>query len=133
MIRYLLDTDTCVELIRGRNRRVLRRLRQCRIGEVGISCITLAELQYGVCKSADPERNHIALAEFCAPLEILPFDDDAANSYGRVRRALEKVGTPIGPLDTLIAAHGLSVDAVVVTNNEREFRRVDGLSIENWT
>jgi tRNA(fMet)-specific endonuclease VapC len=132
VIRFLLDTSICIELIRGRAAAALTRLRRKKIGSVGISVITLAELQYGVAKSSDPPRNTIALAHFCAPLEICHFDDAAATAYGRVRAALERLGTPIGPLDTLIAAHAVSLKARVITNNEREFERVAGLRIENW-
>ncbi len=132
MIRTLLDTNICIKLIRGRAPRVLARLRRRRIGTVGLSSITLAELLHGVARSSDPQRNRIALAHFCAPLEIRPFDQDAAASYGRVRAHLERAGTPIGPLDTLIAAHALALGATVVTNNEREFRRVPRLRVENW-
>jgi len=133
MIRYLLDTNACVELIRKRSQRVLSRLRTCAPGSVGISSITLAELQYGVARSAFPDRNRFALTQFCAPLELLPFDDQAAAVYGRVRAQLDRSGSPIGPLDTLIAAHALSEKAILVTDNGREFRRVAGLDVENWT
>ena len=132
MIDYLLDTNICIELIRSRSVKILRRLQKCRIGQVGISSITLAELEYGVHKSSDPQRNKIALIEFCAPLEILPFDDRAASIYGRIRTAIEQKGRPIGPLDTLIAAHALAMEAILVTNNQREFARVPDLNIENW-
>jgi len=98
---------------------------------VGISTITLAELQYGVAKSSDPSRNGLALKRFCMPLEILKFDQQAATAYGEARSRLERVGTPIGPLDTLIAAHALSLNVILVTSNEDEFRRVAGLKVEN--
>lgn len=133
MIDYLLDTNICIELIRGQSAKILKRLRKCRIGQVGISSITLAELEFGVAKSSNPQQNKLALMEFCAPLEILPFDDNAAVAYGQIRAALELKGKPIGPLDTLIAAHALALNAVLVTNNRREFDRVPKLHIENWT
>lgn len=132
MKRYLLDTSICIELIRGRNAATLTRLRRRRVGTVAISPITLAELQYGVARSTDPARNAIALAHFCAPLELPPFDDVAATAYGRIRANLERQGTPIGPLDTLIAAHALALDVTLVTANEREFRRIPELAVENW-
>jgi tRNA(fMet)-specific endonuclease VapC len=112
---------------------VLSRLQDCKEGSVGISSITMAELFYGVARSSDPERNLIALTQFCAPLRVLPFDDQASSLYGVVRAGLERIGTPAGPLDTLIAAHSISLSAVLVTDNEREFRRVKGLRVENWT
>jgi tRNA(fMet)-specific endonuclease VapC len=85
-----------------------------------------------VAKSRDPARNTVALAHFCAPLEICAFDHEAASSYGEIRTELERVGTPIGPLDTLIAAPAVALGATVVTNNEREFSRAPGLRVENW-
>ena len=132
MTRYLLDTNICIELLRGQATTVYDRLRQFEPDEVGISSITLAELQYGAAKSSRPAHHQALLAEFCAPLVILPFDHVAAEVYGTVRTALERDGTPIGPLDTLIASHALAEHATVVTNNEREFQRVAGLAVENW-
>lgn len=128
----LLDTSICVELIRGRSAAPLVALRQRKVGTVGISSITLAELQFGVVRSSDPEHNRMVLTEFVAPLLIAPFDDRAAAYYGKLRAELEGQGQPIGPLDTLIAAHALSLGWTLVTNNEREFRRVPGLLVENW-
>ena len=131
-MRYLLDTDICVEVMRGRGSGIFERMRNCPAKSVGISSITLAELEYGATKSQRPQNNRIALAKFCAPLEIHAFDADAAAFYGSVRTELERLGQTIGPLDTLIAAHGLALGAVLVTNNEREFRRVRGLEVANW-
>jgi tRNA(fMet)-specific endonuclease VapC len=132
VIRHILDTSVCIELVRARAPRVLARLRRKRIGTVGISSITLAELHFGAAKSSDPQRNMIALAHFCAPLELCPFEDDAAAAYGQVRAHLERAGTPIGPLDTLIAAHALALGVTLVTGNGREFARVPGLKVEDW-
>ncbi len=132
MIRFVLDTNACIEIIRKRSERVLSRLRKCTVGSLGISSVTLAELYYGVARSANPDKNLVALTQFCTPLEILPFDGRAASSYGRVRASLEESGFPAGPLDTLIAGHALSLDAALVTDNEREFRHVKGLKVENW-
>jgi tRNA(fMet)-specific endonuclease VapC len=128
----MLDTNVCVELIRGRAPGVFDRLRRHRVDEVAMSSITLAELQYGVAKSARPGGNAVLLVEFCAPLALLDFDSRAAETYGIMRATLERAGTPIGPLDSLIAAHALSLGVTLVTNNQREFRRVGGLRIENW-
>lgn len=102
------------------------------IGEIGISSITLAELQYGVMKSSQPTKNQEALNKFLTPLEIIDFDYSATLMYGMIRADLERKGMSIGPLDTLIAAHALSLNITLVTNNEREFIRVDGLNVENW-
>jgi len=131
-MRYMLDTNVCIDLIRERSAKLLSRLKRCRIGDVGISTITLAELHHGAAKSSDPQRNRMALQEFCAPLTTLPFSTEAACQYGLMRSALERQGTPIGPLDLLIAAHALAASAVLVTANEREFTRVPGLRVENW-
>jgi len=132
VIRVLLDTSTCVELLRGRTPQVRHRLGQLHPDHPAISCITLAELEYGVAKSADPARHGQILLRFCTPLIILPFDAAASACYGRVRRELELKGTPIGALDTLIASHALSRDLTLVTGNDREFSRVEGLRVENW-
>ncbi len=133
MIQYVLDTCVCIELIRGRSSEsILARLKRKKAGTVGLSAITLAELQYGVAHSSDPNRNRIALAEFVAPLAVAPFDDPAASAYGALPRHLQRKGLPLGPMDMLIAAHALSLGATLVTGNEREFRRVPGLVVENW-
>jgi len=112
---------------------VLRRLEGFGIGDAGISSITAAELRFGAEKSADPVRNHAALDLFLLPLEIADFGDAASSAYGRVRSMLEQCGTPIGPLDTLTAAHALSLHVTLVTNNVREFGRIPGLEVEDWT
>jgi tRNA(fMet)-specific endonuclease VapC len=113
--------------------KVFEKFKGLPLGSVGISSITLAELDYGVKKSAQPEKNQIAINQFLIPLEIMDFDTNAALEYGRIRAELEKNGTPIVPLDTLIAAHVKSLELTLVTNNEKEFKRVVGLKIENWT
>lgn len=131
-MKYLLDTDICIYLIKRRPGGVLARLQQCMPGEVGLSSITVSELEYGVHKSSRPQENRLALAEFLAPLEILPYEDTAAGCYGEMRAMLERQGTPIGAMDLLIAAHALSRRLTLVTNNEREFRRLPGLKVVNW-
>ena len=132
MITHILDTNICIELIRGSSKKIFRRLQKHKIGRIAISSITLAELEHGTSKSSDPAGNKLILIEFCSPLEILTFDANAAAAYGQIRTQLEQKGKPIGPLDTLIAAHALSVNATLVTNNLREFKRVPGLKVENW-
>src|SRR5947209_981530 len=131
-MRYLLDTNICIYVIRRRPPQVLTRFQRCAVGDIGLSTVTLAELQYGVAKSAFPERNQEALAAFTLPLEILPFDAPAAAAYGPIRATLERQGTPIGAMDLLIAAHAVSLGVILVTNNPREFRRVSDLQVENW-
>jgi tRNA(fMet)-specific endonuclease VapC len=128
----MLDTNVCVDLLRRRSVHLFDRIRQHGPDEIAISSITLAELLYGAEKSARPEHHVRALAEICAPLDILPFGYTAAERYGQVRVELERRGTPVGPLDTLIASHALSLGLILVTNNEREFRRIPGLKVENW-
>jgi tRNA(fMet)-specific endonuclease VapC len=133
VISHLLDTDTCIYIIKKEPAQVLARLMSMPVSSVGISSITLSELEFGVSKSSKPGQNKLALARFAAPLEILPYDDAAAARYGEIRAALERQGTPIGPLDTLIAAHALALECILVTNNEREFLRVPQLVVENWS
>jgi len=128
----MLDTSTCIYIIKKKPTDVLERFRQTRISQVGISSITLSELEYGVAKSSKPEQNQIALAQFLAPLEILSYGDEAAQQYGRLQAFLENQGTHIGSLDMLIAAHALSIGCTLVTNNEKEFGRISNLKIDNW-
>jgi tRNA(fMet)-specific endonuclease VapC len=129
----LLDTNTCIYLIRRRPKEALQRFERFEVGEVGVSVITVSELRYGVEKNTRPEQNLRALEQFLLPLEVQDFGPEATVSYGRVRASLEERDMPIGPLDTLIAAHALSLGATLVTNNSREFERVSGLQIEDWT
>jgi tRNA(fMet)-specific endonuclease VapC len=127
----LLDTNICIYVINMRPPQVLARFREYRLGEIGICSVVAAELAYGVAKSRSA-RNRSALEMFLAPLEVLPFDQAAVWAYGDLRASLEREGQPIGALDTMIAAHALSVDAPLVTHNTREFARVPGLRLENW-
>ena len=127
----LLDTTICIHVINARPQAVLERFRQYRMGEVGICSVVAAELAYGVAKSGSA-RNRQALEMFLAPLAILPFDEAAVWVYGDLRAELERKGAPIGALDTMIAAHALSQQSTLVTNNTREFARVPGLALEDW-
>lgn len=131
-MKYMLDTNICIYTIKRKPTHVLERFKQTEISEIAISSITLSELFYGVSKSSKPKKNFMALTQFVAPLEILPYSGEAAQYYGELRARLEKQGTPIGSLDMLIAAHALSVSSILVTNNEKEFKRVPVLKIENW-
>ena len=133
---YLLDTNTCITLIRRRTEgaeRILRRLTRHAVRDVAVASLTVAELEYGVARSRDPQTNRARLDQFLLPLQILPFDDAAAAEYGRVRADLEAGGVGIGPIDTLLAAQALSLSAVMVTNNTKEFERVRGLIVEDWS
>ena len=128
----MLDTNICIYIIKRKPQAVVERFLHTEISQIGISSITLSELMYGVSKSSKPEQNQLALMQFMAPLEILPYSDDAAQYYGDLRVHLEKHGTLIGSLDILIAAHALSTACTLITNNENEFTRVPNLKIENW-
>jgi tRNA(fMet)-specific endonuclease VapC len=127
----LLDTYICIPIINARPAAVLQRFKGYRMGEIGICSVVAAELAYGVAKSGSA-RNRQALDLFLALLAILPFDEAVFWAYGDLRADLERTGTPIGSLDTLIAAHALSLRATLVTNNFREFERVPGLQLDNW-
>lgn len=131
-MKFMLDTNTCIYIIKRKPPDIIDRFKRTEISKIGISSITLSELIYGVSKSSKPERNRMALAQFVAPLEILSYDDEAAQYYGDLRVHLEKQGTPIGALDMLIAAHALSITCTLVTNNEKEFIRIPELKIVNW-
>ena len=128
---YLLDTNICIYIINTKPAHVIDRFNREQIGNIAISSITAAELAYGVAKSGS-ERNKQALELFFVPLEILPLDETVIWKYGETRAFLEKTGKVIGALDMIIAAHALALDAILVTNNIKEFRRVPDLRIENW-
>ena len=127
----MLDTNICIYIINVRPPSVLERFRRERLGSISISSVTAAELAFGVAKSGSA-RNREALEMFLAPLEVLPFDASAIWHYGDLRAALERRGEPIGALDTMIAAHAMASNTILVTNNTREFARVAGLRLENW-
>ncbi len=129
---YMLDTNICIYVMKEKPARVLQRFREELDGGLCISSITLAELEYGMKHSSDPVKNEQALLRFLAPLSILPFGAAAASEYGDLRAYLQRQGTPIGPLDMLIAAHARAENMTLVTNNVREFVRVPDLEIENW-
>jgi tRNA(fMet)-specific endonuclease VapC len=131
-MKWMLDTDTCIAIIKGKPASVLKKLHGKSVGQVGISSITLGELAFGAAKSSRADEAHAALAEFLLALELASFDSDAAASYGQLRASLEKRGTPIGPLDTLIGAHSAALDVILVTHNTREFSRIDSLRLEDW-
>ncbi|HEY9340636.1 MAG TPA: type II toxin-antitoxin system VapC family toxin [Hanamia sp.] len=131
-MNYILDTNICIYIIKRKPQNVLDKLSQVPLGLVGISVITLSELVYGVRKSAFPEKNMEALKQFLIPFELFQFDYNCAIEYGYIRSDLEKKGALIGPLDMLIAAHAKSLGHILVTNNEKEFKRIEGLQIENW-
>ena len=131
-MRYMLDTNICIYLIKHKPPQVFEKLQEHNPDEICISAVTYAELVHGVEKSKAVERNRLALTILLSNIEILDFDMKAAEEYGRIRADLEKKGTPIGPLDMMIAGHAKSLDYTIVTNNVGEFKRVEGLQYENW-
>ena len=132
-MNYLLDTNICIDIIRKKPPAVLKRVKSKQPGQIAISTITLAELEYGIARSRYPDRNRVALLEFLLPFTILDFDQAASAQYGYIRSLLESKGRPIGPMDLLLAAQAKSHGLVLVTNNEKEFKRVESLRVENWT
>jgi len=131
-MRYMLDTNICIYVIKHKPEKVFQKLQEVDPSDVCISSVTYAELVHGVEKSAAVDQNRLALSILLANIEILDFDVNAAEGYGKIRADLEKNGTPIGPLDMMIAGHARSLDYTLVTNNVKEFKRVSGLKIENW-
>ena len=129
---YMLDTNICIYLIKKKPTAVLVKLKEHIQDGLCISSLTLAELKYGVFASAAVEKNNIALNQFLSIIEILNFDDKCAFEYGKVAADLKRKGTPIGVMDALIASHALATGKILVTNNEKEFKRVNGLRIDNW-
>lgn len=132
-MRYMLDTNICIYIIKNKPKKVIIELKRHKPSEICVSAITYAELTHGVEKSMAVEKNRLALALFFSNIEVLDFDIKAAIHYGKIRAYLEKQGTPIGPLDMMIAAHAMSLGYTVVTNNIKEFQRVPDLKLENWT
>jgi tRNA(fMet)-specific endonuclease VapC len=131
-MRYMLDRDTCIALIRQQSPRLLEKVTSFPAGEIGLSSITVAELHYGVEHSQYRDQNRAALAQFLLPFDIADFDPAAAQAYGYIRTDLEARGMPIGALDTFIAAHALALQVTLVTHNLGEFQRVKGLLVESW-
>ena len=132
MTKYLIDTNICIYIMNKRPIGIIHKFKQFDVGEIGVSTITVSELQYGVVKGKNRRLNKQRVEEFLSPLAIIPYDEIAANTYGDIRHKLEKCGEPIGPLDLLIAAHALSRNLTLITNNEKEFKRVKNLKVKNW-
>jgi tRNA(fMet)-specific endonuclease VapC len=131
-VKYLLDTNICIYIIKKQPPQVLERIQNVPFEHIGISTITLAELEHGVAKSEHQERNRLGLLEFLTPFRILDFDQAVARHYGYIRLNLEARGVVISPMDLLIAAHAQSKGLTLVTNNTREFQRINDLELENW-
>ncbi|KAF0143544.1 MAG: PilT protein domain-containing protein [Nitrospirae bacterium] len=132
-MKFMLDTNTCIYIIKQKSPQVLKHFKAYSVGEIGISSITLAELRFGVEKSQYIQKNQEALDAFILPLEIADFDEKAAKAYGEIRAEIEKAGNPIGSMDMMIGAHALSLGLTLVTNNTREFRKIKHLKVTDWT
>ncbi len=132
-LRYLLDTDTCIDIANRRSAAVLKRLESLRDGEAAISVITWGELAYGAAKSSQPKATQATLNELQSVLAVLPLPPEAGPVYGQLRAARQAAGRPIGGNDLWIAAHARALGLVLVSNNTREFERVAGLKVQNWT
>ena len=132
-MRFLLDTNICIYIIKRSPVGLYERFQHLPVGDVGVSAITFCELQFGVANSSKPDTNQLALTQFLGPLEVLDFPSAAAIEFGAIRTHLQRAGTPIGNYDLLIAAHALHLGLSLVTNNTREFKRVPGLRVENWS
>ncbi len=131
-MKYMLDTNICIGLIRQKPQKLIRRLTRCEPGEVGVSSITIAELAHGANKSNQIEQNLSALEQFLLPIEIADFDQQASAAYGYIRAFLEREGKIIGSMDLLIGSHALSLGVTLVTNNVDEFQRIPKLKLEDW-
>ncbi len=131
-MRFMLDTIICIYAIKHKPEQFFKELQKHDPSEVCISSVTYAELVHGVEKSTTIEKNRLALSLLLANIDVLDFDIKAANCYGKIRAELEKKGTPIGPLDMMIAGHAQSLGYTIVTNNDREFERAPDLLIVNW-
>lgn len=131
-MKYMLDTNICIGLIRQKPQKLIRRLTRCEPGEVGVSSITISELAFGANKSNRVEQNLTALEQFLLPIEIADFDQQASAAYGAIRAYLEREGKIIGSMDMLIGAHALSLGVTLITNNVDEFQRIPKLKVEDW-
>ncbi|OGJ52128.1 twitching motility protein PilT [Candidatus Peregrinibacteria bacterium RIFOXYB2_FULL_32_7] len=129
---YLLDTNICIYLINKKNYKLIDKFEEIDKENINISAITVSELEYGITKSQYPIKNRLNLNKFLVPLNILPYTDNSAKIYGEIRAFLERKGQIIGAMDLLIAAHALSLNLTLITNNEKEFKRIPSLKVENW-
>ena len=131
-MKYLLDTNICIYIINKRPASVLDVIRSKHPEEISISSITAAELNYGAERSQNPHQNRIAVLEFLMPFSLLDFDQRSASYYGKIRKTLEWKGTPIGPMDLLLASQAKAYNLIFITNNIKEFTRINDLCLENW-
>ena len=131
-MNYLIDTNICIYIMNQRPPELVQKFKKFEIGQIGISSITVSELNYGVAKNQQKKSNTKRLEEFLTPFVILPYDENVSKYYGTIRSHLESQGNVIGPMDMLIAAQAISENLTLVTNNEKEFQRIDSLKVENW-
>ena len=131
-MKYLFDTNICIFISRKNNPLLLQRLESLNQGDAGMSVVSYCELLFGAHRSLRPAHNMRTINHIAEAIPVLPFFPDVANHYGHIRKTLELKGTTIGPLDLLIAAHALALKLTLVTNNIGEFRRVEGLRVEDW-
>ncbi len=131
-MRFLLDTNICIYIIKQKPPKVFDKFQTLNISDVGVSSITVAEMEYGVYKSQRVAQNRAALTQFLIPLEVLPFDEKATQTYGQNRAELEQRGIVIGAMDMLIASQAISLGFTLVTNNVRELSQIPNLTLENW-
>ena len=131
-MKYMLDTNTCIYLINHRSQKVIQKFLSYDPNDICISTITYAELLSGLEKNKNFERNQIAMTLFLSPITILTFDDKVAETYGKVRASFDEKNTSLNQLDMLIASHAISENLTLVTNNEKGFKKIKGLKVENW-
>lgn len=131
-MRYMLDTNTCIYVIKHRPPEVRTKLSTISIDQVAVSSVVVGELWYGICESVLAKHNEKALSDFLQFITVLDWPAEAAPAYGKIRSHLKKRGTPIGAMDLLVAAHALTAQAILVTDNIKEYKRVSGLPLENW-
>ena len=131
-MNYLIDTNICIYIMNQRPHELIQKFKKFEIGQIAISSITVSELNYGVAKNQQKKSNTKRLEEFLTPFVILPYDENVSKYYGTIRSHLESQGNVIGPMDMLIAAQAISENLTLVTNNEKEFQRIDSLKVENW-
>jgi tRNA(fMet)-specific endonuclease VapC len=129
---WLLDTNTCIYFLNRASEKIVDRFRELSPSQLRLPSITVAELYYGAEKSKARAKNRDKVKRFVSAFEVIPFDEKTCSVYSKMRCALERSGTPLGPMDLLIAAIGITHNFILVTNNIKEFRRVKGLKIENW-
>jgi len=129
---YLLDTNICIYLINRRPENVVNHIKLLHPHQIKLSAISIAELEYGVSKSKNRDKNRNALVNFASAFDIIDFNDEDAEVYGLIRANLEKKGLVIGPYDMQIAAQAISRDIILVTNNTKEFERIENIKLENW-